>query len=190
MFVFISVVCSVYLHIISVGLTSVRHECVYKFQAGGRHSSFHSQSSFGCLKGLFGRVSRLPKPFPMEQTDSPVNKCPSFSGATISSSSRQQDIRYEAQSPDEAALVHAAKAYGFTLMERTPDRVTIRLPGGTLVKFDVLDVLSFDSTRRRMSIIVRRPDNKEIIMYTKGADSGIMERLQTSFKGEKLSWIL
>ncbi|XP_062849346.1 phospholipid-transporting ATPase VB [Trichomycterus rosablanca] len=172
-----------------------------------RHNSFYSRSSLGCMKGLFSRVSwlkelltgrksSLSEPFPMDQMDSSVYEFPSFSSSeentnndgtrtqTVSSLSGQQEICYEAQSPDEAALVHAAKAYGFTLMERTPDRVTIRLPSGTLLKFDVLDNLSFDSTRRRMSVIVRHPDTKEIIMYTKGADSGIMERLQTSIRDQ------
>lgn len=131
--------------------------------------------------------------------DSPVQEFPSFYDSraishnegrtswerdpTGGSLSVIEDACFEAQSPDEAALVHAAKAYGFTLKERTPHHVTVQLPQGTLLKFEVLDVLSFDSTRRRMSIIVRHPLTNEIVMYTKGADSGIMERLQNSFEG-------
>lgn len=141
----------------------------------------------------------------MDPIDSPVCDFPSFYGSmeslnedrntqgwarTGSNLSVIGDSCFEAQSPDEAALVHAAKAYGFTLKERTPHHVTVQLPEGTLLKFDVLDVLAFDSTRRRMSIIVRHPETKEVIMYTKGADSGIMERLQNSFKGRNQRQIL
>ncbi|XP_026883642.2 probable phospholipid-transporting ATPase VB [Electrophorus electricus] len=101
---------------------------------------------------------------------------------TASSLAGPKEVHYEAQSPDEAALVHAAKAYGFTLLERTPSHVSVRLPSGTTLTYEVLDVLTFDSVRSRMSIIVRHPHTKEIILYTKGADSGIMERLQNSFE--------
>lgn len=37
--------------------------------------------------------------------------------------------RYEAESPDELALVRAASTYGCRLMKRSPDRVLVWLPG-------------------------------------------------------------
>ncbi|XP_060771268.1 phospholipid-transporting ATPase VB [Neoarius graeffei] len=170
--------------------------------------SSHSSSSLECMESLLSQIASLGKrvigkrstfsePLPTDPMDSPVHDVPSFYGSMESRNEGRnswgraragsnlsviEDVCYEAQSPDEAALVHAAKAYGFTLKERTPDHVTVQLPQGTLLKFDVLDVLAFDSTRRRMSIIVRHPETKEIILYTKGADSGIMERLQNSFE--------
>uniref|UniRef100_A0AAY4BBK9 Phospholipid-transporting ATPase n=1 Tax=Denticeps clupeoides TaxID=299321 RepID=A0AAY4BBK9_9TELE len=87
-------------------------------------------------------------------------------------------VHYESQSPDEAALVHAAKAYGFTLAERTPDQVAVRLPSGQMLSFQVLDILAFDAKRKRMSVLVRHPHSREIVMYTKGADSAIMDLLE------------
>ncbi|XP_068133918.1 phospholipid-transporting ATPase VB isoform X2 [Hyperolius riggenbachi] len=89
----------------------------------------------------------------------------------------EDEFLYEAESPDEAALVHAARAYSFTLMSRTPDQVTIRLPQGTFLTFDLLYTLGFDSVRKRMSVVVRHPITREIIVYTKGADSVIMDLL-------------
>ncbi|KAK2496872.1 hypothetical protein MC885_019719, partial [Smutsia gigantea] len=88
------------------------------------------------------------------------------------------ELCYEAESPDEAALVHAAQAYGFTLLSRTPEQVTVRLPQGTCLTFDVLCTLGFDSVRKRMSVVVRHPLTSEIIVYTKGADSVIMDLLE------------
>nr|XP_026251163.1 probable phospholipid-transporting ATPase VB [Urocitellus parryii] len=85
---------------------------------------------------------------------------------------------YEAESPDEAALVHAAHAYSFTLVSRTPEQVTVRLPQGTCLTFDLLFTLGFDSVRKRMSVVVRHPLTGEIIVYTKGADSVIMDLLE------------
>ncbi|XP_008515374.2 phospholipid-transporting ATPase VB isoform X2 [Equus przewalskii] len=88
------------------------------------------------------------------------------------------ELCYEAESPDEAALVHAAHAYSFTLVSRTPEQVTVRLPQGTCLTFDVLCTLGFDSIRKRMSVVVRHPLTREIVVYTKGADSVIMDLLE------------
>uniref|UniRef100_A0A3Q3BJE8 Phospholipid-transporting ATPase n=1 Tax=Haplochromis burtoni TaxID=8153 RepID=A0A3Q3BJE8_HAPBU len=93
------------------------------------------------------------------------------------------NLRYEAESPDEAALVYAAKAYGFTLLSRTPDSVSVRLPSGEVLDFEVLDTLTFDSNRKRMSVLVRHPITKEYVLYTKGADFAIMELLGTPYAG-------
>lgn len=93
------------------------------------------------------------------------------------------NLCYEAESPDEAALVYAAKAYGFILLARTPDSVTIRLPSGEDLVFEVLDTLAFDYNRKRMSVLVRHPITKEYVLYTKGADYAIMELLGTPYAG-------
>ncbi|XP_061542202.1 phospholipid-transporting ATPase VB isoform X1 [Phycodurus eques] len=92
-------------------------------------------------------------------------------------SDESSSMCYEAESPDEAALVYAAKAYGFILLSRTPNSVTVRLPLGQILAFEVLDILSFDSNRKRMSVLVRHPITKECVLYTKGADYSIMELL-------------
>ncbi|XP_038651908.1 probable phospholipid-transporting ATPase VB isoform X1 [Scyliorhinus canicula] len=95
------------------------------------------------------------------------------------------DFCYEAESPDEAALVHAARAYSFMLLSRTPDQVTVELPQGDLLTFELLHTLAFDSARKRMSVIVKHPLTKEIIVYTKGADSVIMDLLEEPARDEK-----
>uniref|UniRef100_A0A8C3RFJ1 Phospholipid-transporting ATPase n=1 Tax=Cyanoderma ruficeps TaxID=181631 RepID=A0A8C3RFJ1_9PASS len=105
-----------------------------------------------------------------------------FRSAT--NSSLPTDFCYEAESPDEAALVYAAQAYSFILVSRTPEQVTVQLPQGTLLTFDILCTLGFDSVRKRMSVVVRHPLTKEIVVYTKGADSVIMDLLDDSAKGD------
>ena len=87
------------------------------------------------------------------------------------------EILFEAESPDEAALVHAAKAYGFTLLARRPTGVTVGLPRGERLELEVLDTLSFDAHRKRMSVLVRHPVTGEMVLYTKGADYTVMELL-------------
>uniref|UniRef100_A0A4W3I3K2 Phospholipid-transporting ATPase n=1 Tax=Callorhinchus milii TaxID=7868 RepID=A0A4W3I3K2_CALMI len=94
------------------------------------------------------------------------------------------NLCYEAESPDEAALVHAAKAYECTLVSRTPDQVTVDLRDRGLLHFQLLHILPFDSIRKRMSVVVRHPLTNKVVVYTKGADSVMMDLLDTSTKGK------
>lgn len=84
-------------------------------------------------------------------------------------------IVYQAASPDEAALVAAVKQLGFSFNVRTPSTVIVNALGHDET-YEVLNVLEFDSTRKRMSIIVRTPTGA-LKLYCKGADSVIYERL-------------
>eukprot|EP00762_Andalucia_godoyi_P000403 ANDGO_03252.mRNA.1 Phospholipid-transporting ATPase 3 len=107
---------------------------------------------------------------------------------------------YQAASPDEAALVAAAKNLGFYFHTRTPHSVFVRVnprdyyfdnpsmrtrEGFMDLEFKILQVLEFDSTRKRMSVLCRCPDGK-IRLYCKGADTVIYERLhsQSAFRTE------
>lgn len=51
------------------------------------------------------------------------------------------------------------------------------------MEFNILHVLTFDSTRKRMSVIVRHPLTSEIILYTKGADSAVLSVLSQKYQG-------
>lgn len=94
------------------------------------------------------------------------------------SSAAHQGINYEAESPDEAALVKAASLYGYKLLSRSPDKVSLYVPGEGEVTYEVLHVLPFDSSRKRMSIVVRRQDDSSKVMYCKGADSAVLPKLE------------
>uniref|UniRef100_A0A8C9UI21 Phospholipid-transporting ATPase n=1 Tax=Serinus canaria TaxID=9135 RepID=A0A8C9UI21_SERCA len=87
------------------------------------------------------------------------------------------ELRYEAESPDEAALVYAARAYNCSLVGRLSDQVSVELPHLGTLSFEVLHTLGFDSVRKRMSVVVRHPLTDEINVYTKGADSVVMDLL-------------
>lgn len=84
--------------------------------------------------------------------------------------------QYEYESPDEGALVKAASAYGYTLANRTPEQIFFTRSTGDIRIFDILQVLQFDSARKRMSVIVRDDEGK-IIIYCKGADTEIISVL-------------
>ncbi|CAG8554921.1 10831_t:CDS:2 [Ambispora leptoticha] len=85
-------------------------------------------------------------------------------------------IDYKAQSPDEAALVGAARDVGFVFLDRHQDTLVIEVMGEQK-EFTLLNVLEFNSTRKRMSVIVRPPEGG-VILICKGADSIIYERLE------------
>uniref|UniRef100_A0A9J7ZNX6 Phospholipid-transporting ATPase n=1 Tax=Cyprinus carpio carpio TaxID=630221 RepID=A0A9J7ZNX6_CYPCA len=88
------------------------------------------------------------------------------------------ELRYEAESPDEAALVYAARAYKCALVGRLPDQVTVELPHLGKLSFELLHTLGFDSTRKRMSVVVKHPLTEQITVYSKGADSVIMDLIR------------
>ncbi|XP_020014020.2 phospholipid-transporting ATPase VD isoform X2 [Castor canadensis] len=90
------------------------------------------------------------------------------------------DLCYEAESPDEAALVYAAKAYQCTLRSRTPEQVLVDFAALGTLTFQLLHILPFDSIRKRMSVVVRHPLSNQVVVYTKGADSVIMELLSVA----------
>ncbi|KAJ8322920.1 hypothetical protein BDV3_006798 [Batrachochytrium dendrobatidis] len=87
-------------------------------------------------------------------------------------------ITYQASSPDEAALVDGASSLGYLFHTRRPKSVTIAAVGENM-EYQILNVNEFNSTRKRMSIVVRDPYGN-IKLYIKGADTVIYERLSAS----------
>jgi phospholipid-translocating ATPase len=84
-------------------------------------------------------------------------------------------IEFRAQSPDEAALVATARDCGFTVLGRNNDDLIVNVLGEERA-YTVLNLLEFNSTRKRMSAIIRMPDGT-IRLFCKGADSIIYKRL-------------
>lgn len=105
---------------------------------------------------------------------------------------KNEKMVYQASSPDEAALVAGAELLDFQFHVRCHTSKNVRSltylsqmrkPKSVFVKimgqdqeFEILNVCEFNSTRKRMSTVVRGPDGK-IKIYTKGADTVILERL-------------
>eukprot|EP00743_Colponemidia_sp_Colp-15_P002993 GILK01003236.1.p1 GENE.GILK01003236.1~~GILK01003236.1.p1 ORF type:complete len:1259 (+),score=240.27 GILK01003236.1:51-3779(+) len=94
------------------------------------------------------------------------------------------EIAYHAASPDESALLNGAKELGFVFRCRTPDNCAVVDMNGEQKTYQILNVIEFTSDRKRMSVIVRTPDNK-IKLLCKGADSIILERLKQGHQKHK-----
>ena len=86
---------------------------------------------------------------------------------------------FNASSPDELALVNGARHLGFVFKARDDEgqMVCETAWDGTPQSYKLLKVIEFDSTRKRMSVIVRTPDER-ILVLCKGADSVIEKRLK------------
>uniref|UniRef100_T1JKU3 Phospholipid-transporting ATPase n=1 Tax=Strigamia maritima TaxID=126957 RepID=T1JKU3_STRMM len=84
-------------------------------------------------------------------------------------------IYYQAASPDEGALVRGAKKLGFAFNVRTPKYAVVDVLG-VEERYEILNVLEFTSSRKRMSVVIRNPDG-QLKLYCKGADTVIYERL-------------
>uniref|UniRef100_UPI003AAB9F9D phospholipid-transporting ATPase ID isoform X1 n=1 Tax=Centroberyx gerrardi TaxID=166262 RepID=UPI003AAB9F9D len=93
----------------------------------------------------------------------------------MSEEKSEGELVYKAQSPDEGALVTAARNFGFVFRSRTPGTVTITELGRP-VTYTLLAILDFNNIRKRMSVIVRNPEGR-IRLYCKGADTLLFERL-------------
>ncbi|CCF56549.1 hypothetical protein KAFR_0B02510 [Kazachstania africana CBS 2517] len=87
----------------------------------------------------------------------------------------------KAQSPDEAALVTTARDMGFSYIGKTKTGLIVEIQG-VQKEFQILNILEFNSSRKRMSCIVKVPGATEkedptALLICKGADSVIYSRL-------------
>lgn len=95
-----------------------------------------------------------------------------------------QKVSYEAESPDEAAFVIAARELGFEFYQRSQTSISVRETdpsSGVKVErsYALLNILEFSSSRKRMSVIVKDEEGK-LLLLSKGADSVMFERLANS----------
>ncbi|KAM9325142.1 phospholipid-transporting ATPase IC-like [Gastrophryne carolinensis] len=94
---------------------------------------------------------------------------------TVMVDGSKEGVTYKSTSPDEEALVTAGKNFGYVFLSRTQETITIS-EMGTVRTYSILALMDFTSDRKRMSILVRSDEGK-VKLYSKGADSVILERL-------------
>lgn len=96
----------------------------------------------------------------------------------------------KAQSPDEAALVDTARGLGFVFADKTKRGFVVKVHGHKR-EYQVLNSLEFNSTRKRMSTIIKLPttekdEEAKVLLLCKGADSIIYSRLSKSLNKTEL----
>ena len=80
-------------------------------------------------------------------------------------------------------MTKAAAKLGFEFVSRSPNSIEVkeRINGKIHRKhYRVLHVLEFNSTRKRMSVIVRDEEGRYIV-FCKGADNVVYERLKVNW---------
>ncbi|KAG6609563.1 Phospholipid-transporting ATPase [Phytophthora cinnamomi] len=95
------------------------------------------------------------------------------------------EVTLSASSPDEQALVAGAGYFGYEFVNRSPGVAHVKVRG-IVQKYEMLDVLEFNSTRKRMSTVIRHP-NGRIFLYSKGADVIIYGLLKKDKEDESTS---
>ncbi|EEY60855.1 P-type ATPase (P-ATPase) Superfamily [Phytophthora infestans T30-4] len=106
--------------------------------------------------------------------------------------SKTREVVYRASSPDEEALVKAAKCLGYNFVSPAPlmkveiSRKPSLLPTAnsnsnqpleTVTKsYTIVNVNEFNSTRKRMSVVAINNETREYVLYCKGADNMMLER--------------
>uniref|UniRef100_A0A8D0MR42 Phospholipid-transporting ATPase n=1 Tax=Sus scrofa TaxID=9823 RepID=A0A8D0MR42_PIG len=93
------------------------------------------------------------------------------------------ELVYQAQSPDEGALVTAARNFGFVFRSRTSETIMVVEMGETKI-YQLLAILDFSNVRKRMSVIVRTPEDR-VMLFCKGADTILCQLLHPSCRSLK-----
>eukprot|EP00425_Heterocapsa_triquetra_P006133 CAMPEP_0195158070 /NCGR_PEP_ID=MMETSP0448-20130528/185471_1 /TAXON_ID=66468 /ORGANISM="Heterocapsa triquestra, Strain CCMP 448" /LENGTH=1722 /DNA_ID=CAMNT_0040196865 /DNA_START=87 /DNA_END=5253 /DNA_ORIENTATION=+ len=99
---------------------------------------------------------------------------------TVLANDTKEGKMYEAESPDEAALVSTAAEMGWAFQGRVGQTLEVERHGRS-AKYVLKAQIAFDSTRKRMSVLVQH--DKKYILLVKGADNVMLER---SAKPQKL----
>jgi phospholipid-transporting ATPase len=94
------------------------------------------------------------------------------------------DQSYRSPSPDEEALCAGARENRFVFERRDGGYAWLSV-GGEALRVEVLYVLDFTSDRRRMSVLVRMPDEC-VALYSKGADGEMLGRLRAGTRTDAL----
>ena len=92
------------------------------------------------------------------------------------------------ESPDEQSLVEGVMALGYTFIGKDAQEIVSiqRKYDGRILQYELLNTLEFDSSRKRMSVIVRDLQSQKIVLLCKGADSIMGDLLNQKSKLEDL----
>ena len=83
------------------------------------------------------------------------------------------DYKYSAENPDEHALVLGAAEHGCRFEGRADGALIVNN-----LRYELLHEIAFTSERKRMSVVVRLPDDS-ILLVCKGAESTLFELLRS-----------
>jgi P-type E1-E2 ATPase len=90
------------------------------------------------------------------------------------------------------ALLNFARFCGFEYLGKDKDKnmmISYMKNGEKVVeKYELLEVLEFNSTRKRMSVILLDHTTGKILLYSKGADNILLERMKRPVNKQEETW--
>ena len=96
---------------------------------------------------------------------------------------KNNNIDYQASSPDEIALVKFSELLNMKLIYRNDKLIKIKDPIGNIEEFEILAIFPFSSETKRMGIILKNIKYGHIIFYLKGAENIIMKLVKKEYIG-------
>jgi len=103
---------------------------------------------------------------------------------TIIIENKNGKLNYNASSPDELALVNAARFFGVKYVDRDEENNLYVDFKGERQKWKLLNLIEFNSTRKRMTVVVRDPKGV-VHVFCKGADSILFPLLKKTKEGRE-----
>ncbi|GBG26583.1 Phospholipid-transporting ATPase 3 [Hondaea fermentalgiana] len=160
----------------------------------GASAAFFESESSSTAGGRADSTVRIRKAYAAPVEDETIMLSRSESSQLLDTASggraRISDhVVYDAESPDEEALVSGAAALGIEFVATQGQNVVclmckdIGSSSQTFEKWQILAVNPFSSRRKRMSVVVREPDGeRRIMLLCKGADNQVL-RVTEHFPG-------
>ena len=104
-------------------------------------------------------------------------------------------VELSASSPDEQAFVAAAEHFGYEFVHRNQSKGVVGIRdalAGVTHEVELLEVFDYESSRKRMSVVVRLPvalaaGGCREVLYCKGADSALLPLLAPGHDGATLA---
>ena len=104
-------------------------------------------------------------------------------------------VELSASSPDEQAFVAAAEHFGYEFVHRNQSKGVVGIRdalAGVTHEVELLEVFDYESSRKRMSVVVRLPVELAAggcreVLYCKGADSALLPLLAPGHDGATLA---
>lgn len=113
---------------------------------------------------------------------------------------KDEELFYNGPSPDEVALVEFASSQNFKCTYNSDEMIKMKSNFNnkdgteTEYKFEIFRKMEFNSDRKRMSVLLRDPNDGKIKLLIKGADSIILARVDNKQYPkkiqQKIQWFL
>jgi magnesium-transporting ATPase (P-type) len=100
-------------------------------------------------------------------------KCLALCHSVIVEKDEFKNLEYHASSMDEKALINGARYLNYIYLKKDIHNTIYLEINNQEHKFKLLNMIEFDSKRKRMSVIVKDSNSGKIILFMKGSDSSL-----------------